>query len=1397
MKQRIEPSAPPIELQDLTQSQLLMWAGQELSPKAPLYNMVLAFQIKGRIQESHFQAAFQALVNSSDAMRLVFRVENGVPKQQILPSLDYQLEILDWSEDPSARDKFEDWATQRSQQPFDLSKLAFDAVLVKLAADRFVWFFNQHHLITDAWSVAVLYKKMATLYEAAISRQLDESGHFPPFLDYIQQEKVARQTEKKLAIQKYWQDKAKELPAPPALYGFTSQASTSRSQRVSIDLGEMRSARLRALAQEADVRSWTPHLTLFNIFATTVFAFLHKVSGQENIALGAPAHNRLTPVLKETPGVFIEIYPVSTAISEADSFGSLLQKVKTETNTFFRYAQSGGANPSLSRGFNVILNYINAAFTDFNDMPMQSDWIHPQHCDPRHHLRIQVHDMDASGNIQLHFDLNEDVFDAATRKLLPAHFTQLLDAFVKDRSQLIQATSLVTEAEAKVLTGKVATGIFNGSFPNIVAGIEEQVAKTPQTIALRYGEQTLDYQTFNEKANQLAHYLQETGIGKGQRVGLYMPRSPELLIGILGILKTGAAYVPIATEYPAERVAFMVEDAQLALLISSESAVAQLDTIDIPVLALDHRSSGLDKYDKNNLNLAIGAADIAYLMYTSGSTGRPKGVMVGHRSLAQYISWASDKYITTATPQVPLFTSIGFDLTVTSLFLPFVNGGSSVIYEEANQGPDLAIFQVLAENKVDFIKLTPSHLALLKDKDYASSKLQTMIVGGEDFKTNLAYSIQSTFGADLRIYNEYGPTEATVGCIIHAFDSEKNPQASVPIGKASVNTQAYLLNKQQQLVPQGVVGEIYLAGQSLALGYWNRPELTAERFVGNPFVAGAKMYRTGDLARLNADGNVEYLGRVDHQVKLNGRRVELGEIESVLEQYPGIKNSVVVIQKRQKGKTEDEICNCVKCGLPTNYPNISFDEKGVCQLCNAFESYQQKVQKYFRTPDDLQALFQGIKPDEKGEYDCLMLLSGGKDSTYALSQLVEMGLKVLTFTLDNGYISDQAKANIRRVVDALGVDHVFGETPAMNEIFVDSLKRFCNVCDGCFKTIYTLSIKLALEKKIPYIVTGLSRGQFFETRLTEELFLKDNVDMDGIDETILQARKAYHRADDAIKRLLDTSMFEDDEIFEKVQFVDFYRFTDVSLAEMLEYLDNRLPWVRPTDTGRSTNCLINQAGIFVHKKERGYSNYAFPYSWDVRVGHKTRDASLDEINEEIDEIEVQRILQEIGYTQSQLDIPDEDHYLMAYYVADEAIEPKALHQYLSERLPAYMIPSQMVVMEVFPLTPNGKIDRAALPSPDAIPATRVTAYAPPENEIEEILVNIWEEVLHLEQVGRHDNFIELGGNSLAAIRVMARINEALELEIPLNRIFESPTIAGLSAHIEGIIVEMLDAMGEE
>jgi acyl carrier protein len=372
---------------------------------------------------------------------------------------------------------------------------------------------------------------------------------------------------------------------------------------------------------------------------------------------------------------------------------------------------------------------------------------------------------------------------------------------------------------------------------------------------------------------------------------------------------------------------------------------------------------------------------------------------------------------------------------------------------------------------------------------------------------------------------------------------------------------------------------------------------------------------------------------------------------------------------------------------------------------------------------------------------------------------------------------------------------VFGETPAMNAIFVDSLQRHCNVCDGCFKTIYTLSIKLALEKNIPYIVTGLSRGQFFETRLTEELFTKEDFDADEIDEIILQARKAYHQVDDAVKELMDVSMFADDEVFERVKFVDFYRFTDVSLDQMLDYLDTRVPWIRPTDTGRSTNCLINQAGIFVHKKERGYSNYAFPYSWDVRIGHKTRAASLDEINEYIDEEEVETILDEIGYNQAQ-----EDHVqasqLVAYYTATEEVDEKELRNYLASLLPDYMLPVQYIHLEALPLTINGKIDHDALPQPDSIRPVLQVDYVAPRSDMEEMIAGLWSEILGINKIGVFDNFIKIGGDSLSGIRLMAKLNETFELDLPINVIFEKTSVASMSTYVEEVITKLLAEMDQ-
>ena len=1382
---------------NLTQSQLLLWTGQKLSPDAPLYNMVLTFEIQGAIDVSRFQLAFRHLIGQSDALRTVFIEEEGIPRQQVLSDFSYRLEVVDWSENSGSLEDELSWLSNRNSIRFDLSKRLFESKLLKKSEHQWIWYLNQHHLITDAWAVSVLYRKMADLYQRLGNGTLSSATPLPVYQDYLDYEKNVRFGTPNAKVSAYWEKTQAKLPPPPRLYGHPGLASTTKATRVFLDLGAERSDRLRQLAMEKDLRSWTPHLSLFNIFVSVLFAYLYRVSAQTRLAIGTPTHNRTTADFKETPGVFIEVLPLVTEIEPNDTFSTLLQRVRAEANEFLMNAQPGTATPELSQGFNVVLNYIHATFSDFDGMAVKSTWLHPGHVDPRHHLRLQIYDFDVQGSMQLDFDLNQDVFDASLRQRVPTHFLKLLDSFIADRFQPIGQAALPDKEEYKELTGDLnQLKMAESNTGTVVDLFQGRAAKNPDATAISYMGKPITYRDLDERSNQLARYLLKKEILKGERLAVYLPRTPEFLISILGILKAGCAFIPIATDNPDQRVQQILASAQPGMLLTTDTLSQAVAGAEVAILRIDMEWPAIAEEKPAHPDVELSPDMLAYIMFTSGSTGNPKGVMIAHGALSHYSKWAKGKYAENLKPIFPLFTSVGFDLTVTSIFVPLISGGTVVVFREADTGPDLSLLDVIEDKTVNIVKLTPAHLALLRGKDMTGSNIKTLIVGGEDLTSDLARSISQSFNSQVRIFNEYGPTEATVGCVIHEFDLNTDTQTSVPIGKPIPNMQAYVLDVHKNPVPQGVSGELYLAGAGLANGYWNDTELTAERFVDNKFATGSLMYCTGDMARLNQAGELEFLGRVDHQVKIGGIRVEPGEVEAALRMHPAITDCVVVLQAHPGASDIDKISNCVRCGLPSNYPNVSFDDSGTCELCLSFDTYQEKAGQYFKTPGELHTLFEEGREKKQDKYDCMMLLSGGKDSTYALAQLVEMGVKVLAYTLDNGYISDEAKANIERVAAHLGVDHIYGTTPAMNAIFVDSLKRHSNVCNGCFKTLYTLSTKVALEKGIPFIVTGLSRGQFFETRLTEELFWKENVDVKGIDEIILNARKAYHRVNDAVNKLLDTSMFADDQVFEKVRFIDFYRFNNVSMDEMMQYLEEHLPWIRPSDTGRSTNCLINQLGIYVHKKEQGYSNYAFPYSWDVRLGHKTRQGALDEINEEIDQHEVHRMMGEIGYTGTERRPRDEKH-LVAFYTASSRIAQSDLRNHLAGLVPEYMVPSYFRHLESLPLTANGKIDHKALPDLHIEQPEVDVPYVAPGTEVEEILADIWTEVLQVNQIGINDNFLGLGGNSLSAIRIIARIEDSLKLELPVNRIFEKPTISALANHIEETILAMLEAHKEQ
>ncbi len=942
-----------------------------------------------------------------------------------------------------------------------------------------------------------------------------------------------------------------------------------------------------------------------------------------------------------------------------------------------------------------------------------------------------------------------------------------------------------------------------------------QVRKTPDHIAiagpsaaLAYRNKNasplhLTYKELNEPCDRLAQCLKEKKVGPDTIVGLMVVRSIEMIIGIMGILKAGGAYLPIEPDYPGERIQYMLKDSNAQVLLVDDTTYASC--LSFAPKALLNLSEG------HHLNFPASQlpsfpaslpSSLAYIIYTSGSTGKPKGVMVEHRSLVNYIWWAREKYIdiNDGNNRFPLFTLLSFDLTVTSIFVPLLSGNTIIIYEEP------IINKIIEENRVEVIKLTPSHLKMIVESGQKiNSTLKRFIVGGEKLDTQTAVKIVEAFENKADIFNEYGPTEATVGCMIYKFSPGTERWHSVPIGHPASNVRIFLLDKNNKPVPTGVTGEIYIAGDGVARGYLNRPGLTAEKFLEKfldlqepsyqkvPGHREQRVYRTGDFARFLPDGNIEFLGRIDHQVKIRGVRIELEEIRDKLMQYKKHNPlSTADIQARITDLKQIRLCS--RCLLPANYPHISFDKDGVCNICSEYEKYKDKTEKYFKISEDFYRVIENARKVKKGDFDCLLLFSGGKDSSYVLYQLVDMGLKVLTFTFDNGYISEAAFANIERITANLGVENIIGKAGKMNRVFVESLHTNHNVCHGCWNVLNTLGVKTAHEKGINLVISGLSRGQIFEMRL-EGLFQRGIFDENEIEENLLLFRKTFHSKDNKFSRILDVELSGD--AIEQIYFVDFFRYFNLPVSGIKEYL-SRKGWVQPGNTGFcSSNCIINDVGIYVHLKERGYHFYAAPLSWDCRLGSITREQGLQETGFDKDLQDFNHILNEIGYYRSPIKdtviVDKEDDngnkYLTAYIISEEELVVSELREYLSGQLPDYMIPSHFLQIERIPLTPNGKVDRDALD----LYSKRIkpgTAYTAPQNDIERKIVDIWKQTLKADRIGIHDNYFELGGTSFDVLQINRKLKEAFGVDISIAAMFRYTTVHTIANYLNNEVPEI-------
>ena len=1370
----------------LTHSQTQIWIGQRLNPQSPLYSMAFAFVFPEELRPDRFCEAWRRVVDGSDALRTRIVEEESGAARRIVAAAGPATEVIDLGQRPDPEAEFREWCRERCARTLAVGGELVDSVLVRLGEGRTGWYLNQHHLVADAWSTQLLYREVGAEYEALADGDGSERPSLAAY--YPTAEALQSRAAEAPAALEHWARRQERPGRTVPLYGRSAAPAGTASARRTLVLDEGRSRALDGLCRQPGFASLSGELSRFALFATLVTSWLHRISGSSELGFDAPVAGRPTPEAKRALGLFIELFPFAVRVEPDDSFRSLGGRCLEEAKLFLRHALPGLSAPSGAAASNVVLNFFPAAFGAFAGLPVAVEWVHPGHGDSVHALRLQVHDFEGSGRYTLHFDCNEAALPERLQRRGREHFEKLLDAMIADPDRPIAAVDMLVDDERRALAAVNATDSAKLPDRSVVEMFQARAELEGDRVALRQGGEELSFGELLGQSEALAACLVKHGVEPGDRVAILSRRSTLAVVAVLATLRARAAYVPIDPSVPRARLDHVLEDSGARVLLAGEGPLPAAGVPGVSVLSI---ADGIRTGQGATLDRSEpGLDDLAYLIYTSGSTGQPKGVLIEHGGLANYLSWASRSYVRGDRLSFPLFTSLAVDLTVTSLFLPLVTGGTLEIYPEPGGLVDTALMDVVRDNAVDFIKLTPSHLSLLARLGLADTRVRRMVVGGENLRSQLAATISSQIQDEVEIYNEYGPTEAVVGCVAHRYDPLVDTAASVPIGRPLDHVTVEILNHALTPVPEGVPGELWISSFGLARGYHGLDELTAERFQPHPErPAGVRRYRSGDLVRMVDAGTLEYLGRLDRQLKVSGFRVEPAEIEAALLSVPMIEQCAVVARRRPAPglAASDEVRHCIRCGLPSNYPRAVFDSEGVCSVCRSYESIEDHSRGYFKSMDDLRALFEESARDNRADYDCMMLFSGGKDSTYALCRLVEMGLRVYAFTLDNGFISESAKDNIRRVTEQLGVPIEFGTTPAMNAIFRDSLMRFSNVCNGCFKTIYTLSMQRARELGIPIIATGLSRGQMFETRLTEDMFRDGRCSPEEVDAAVLAARKVYHRVADEVSRSLDVSIFEDDRIFEQIRFVDFYRYCDVGLDEVYSHLKQKVPWVRPKDTGRSTNCLINDVGIYVHKKERGFHNYALAYSWDVRLGHKDRDAALAELDDEIDVEHVKEQLTEIGYDEERV-APDVDQTaLVGYYVASGELSDRELRRQLGERLPAQLIPVHLQRVDSIPLTSNGKVDEKALSS-EVFGRLPETPYRAPEGPVEEFLAEVWLEELGAERVGADDSFFELGGTSLSAMRVMLRLCREFDVELPLEAMFSHPTLGELARVAEDRIL---------
>ena len=885
----------------LTHPQKRIWYIEKIYPNTSLYNIGGPIRIKGPIDFELLEEAINLFVQSNDGLRLRILEQDGDVKQYVSNFEKFKIDFFDFSVSLDPEGAFKKWFDHEAHQPFQLegNKLLFYFAMFRINEYDNGYLAKFHHIIADGWSINLMTEQICQIYLQLFRGEKVPVQAQCSYLEYLTREQDYLSSDRFQKDKSFWNKKLEDIP------GFFLNKNNDKleGERKTFELPIEISMKIKEFAS-ANKNS------LNTIFVVLYLLYIYKTTQQEEIIIGTPVLNRSGRKEKAMFGMFTSTMPFKFTLNNDISILEFTCAVNAELmNCYYHQKypyellvqdleiQRKGFNNL----FNGYVNYYNTKLnTELNGYPIENIEFYNGH--QIYSLQWVIKDWSELGSLTLEIDYKLNEYTEQQIEDMYRHLTNLIHQIVADPQEKVAKLSLISEPEKNWLIHE-----FNNrtaDYPKektIYQLFQEQVERTPHKVALSFNGFELSYRQLNDKANQLAWFLMEKGVKTGTIVALITHHSMETVIGIMAIIKAGGAYLPLAPDCPENRMNLIMKDAATPLILTNCDIVRKL-VFEGEIIDFNLIDTGL--YPVINPEIWNLPHDLVYIIYTSGSTGKPKGVMIEHQGLVNYIWWAQKMYLKDSDEIFPLYSSLAFDLTVTSIFTPLISGNQIMIYNDDQS--DFVLHRVLKDNKATVVKLTPSHLTIIQDFDFAHSNIRRFIVGGEDFKTQIAARIYKSFEGRVEIYNEYGPTETVVGCMIEQYEPEEDSGRSVPIGVPADNVMIYLLDKNLNPLPKYVSGEIYISGDGVARGYLNKPDLTRECFIDDPFVPGLRMYKTGDLARFLRNGKIDYLGRIDHQIKINGYRIELGEIENLLLKYKAVKEAIAI--DREDAHHQHYIC---------------------------------------------------------------------------------------------------------------------------------------------------------------------------------------------------------------------------------------------------------------------------------------------------------------------------------------------------------------------------------------------------------------------------------------------------------------------------------------------------------